>query len=402
MSTRITNITAGVATLPPPYRGSLVAGSGAIVSDEIATVLSNLGGPEKVLGTFRLDVTTEPGDPQYGSDVEVFADPINGDDANPGTETRKVKTFQRAWTLGAVPGARKRRIYLDAGTYPCTAPSPGQDTVFYAPPPLDEGEYLTVIGTPVDAGLGLLTATLVDLHVNQISIPAHAPNSMIGATLRVVNNNGGGTAAGARCMVKADDGVILTLANSLEWVSYGGIMLAGDQLVLERPGSILTCDTNFGFGGEVCFKDTKVDATAGSPGIMVFEACTVHNALNLELVANEVAIINNSQFSPSAIGVIFYDPPPFDTFLESGGVYIHDAIEVIIEQGGRFQRTNAISSSAVVFRDCAALVVHESGVFSMIDGGAAFLNTPVTLDGSTCLFRMVGAFDGVKIGRAHV
>jgi hypothetical protein len=327
-------------------------------------------------------------------DVEIFADPVAGDDSFPGTQTQPVQTFQRAWTLGAVLGRRKRRIYLAAGTYPCVSEG-GKDTVFYVAPPLDEGEFLTVFGTPVDAGLGLLTAgPPPGPYTNQVSIAAHAPNSMIGATLRVVNNNGGGTAAGARCMIKADDGVILTLCNSLEWVSYGGNIAAGDQLVIERPGSILTTDTNFGFEGALCFKDVAVDATTGI-GLIAFTDCKVQNALNLELRSKEVAIINNSQFSPSAIGLIFFDPPPFETFLESGGVYIHDAVEVIIEQGGRFQRTNAVSSAAVLFRDCPLIEVHESGVFSMVDGGAAFLNSAVMLDGSTCLFRMVGATDGV-------
>ena len=330
-------------------------------------------------------------------DVEIFADPINGNDANPGTEELPVQTFQRAWTLGAVPGTKKRRIYLTADTFPCTAPSPGQDVTFYAPTPLDEGEFITVIGTPVDVGGGLLTSTAVDVHTTQVSIPAHAPNSFIGATLRVVNDLGGGSAVGARCMVKADDGVILTLANSIEWVSFGGNMLAGDQLVLERPGSILTVDTNFGFSGAMCFKDVKVDATGGAPGLIAFDGCRVENALNLELVGFEVVVANNSIFSPSALGLIFFDPPPFDTFLESGGVYIHDVSEVIIEQGGRFQRTNAISSSAVVFRDCPAIEVRESGVFAMIDGGTAFLNSAVLLDGSTSLFRIGGTFDGVTV-----
>ena len=327
-------------------------------------------------------------------DLEIFADPVAGDDANPGTLALPVKTFQKAWTLGAVFGRRKRRIYLAAGTYPCVAQTPGQDILFYGADPLDEGEHLTVIGTPVDAGLGLLTATAVDIHTTQVSVAAHAPNSMIGATLRVVNNNGGGTAAGASCMVKADDGVILTLCNSIEWVAFGANMAVGDQLVLERPDSILTCDTNFGFTGAMCFKNVKADSTTGSPGVMVFSEAKVVNALNLELVSNEIAIINNSQFSPTAIGVIFYDPPPFSTFLESGGVYIHDTPFVIIEQGARLQQSNKLSSAAYLFRDCPAVVVHEDGVVSMDNGGGALVNSAVFVEGATSIFRMSGATDG--------
>ena len=61
MSTRITNLTSGLATLPSPYRGAIAPGRGVIVSDAPATVLANLGGVLQVEGVFRLDLTSEPG-----------------------------------------------------------------------------------------------------------------------------------------------------------------------------------------------------------------------------------------------------------------------------------------------------------------------------------------------------
>jgi len=71
MSTRITNLTSGLATLPSPYRGAIAPGRGAIVSDDPATVLANLGGVIQVEGVFRLDLTSEPGQPQYTANGTV-------------------------------------------------------------------------------------------------------------------------------------------------------------------------------------------------------------------------------------------------------------------------------------------------------------------------------------------
>lgn len=61
MSTLIINVTGGAAALPPPYRGVLGPGRGAIVSDSPATVLANAGGADNVIGMFRLETSTSPG-----------------------------------------------------------------------------------------------------------------------------------------------------------------------------------------------------------------------------------------------------------------------------------------------------------------------------------------------------
>jgi hypothetical protein len=61
MSTRIINLTSGLATLPAPYRGALAPGRGGVLSDSPATVLANLGGVLQVEGIWRLDITDEPG-----------------------------------------------------------------------------------------------------------------------------------------------------------------------------------------------------------------------------------------------------------------------------------------------------------------------------------------------------
>lgn len=65
MSTRIINLTPGLMTLPYPYRGAIGPGRGAIVSDDPATVLVNLGGIAQVEGVYRLDLTSEPGQAAY-------------------------------------------------------------------------------------------------------------------------------------------------------------------------------------------------------------------------------------------------------------------------------------------------------------------------------------------------
>ena len=87
MSTRLTNLTPALATLPYPYRGALAPGRGAIVSDSPATVLANLGGLYVVEGVFRLDLTSEPGqaafDPAVGTPSVVYADEAARDAVTP-------------------------------------------------------------------------------------------------------------------------------------------------------------------------------------------------------------------------------------------------------------------------------------------------------------------------------
>jgi hypothetical protein len=63
MSTLIINTSQGAATLPPPYRGTLGPGRGAIVSDSMSTVLANLGGAANISLIFRLETSSSPGNP---------------------------------------------------------------------------------------------------------------------------------------------------------------------------------------------------------------------------------------------------------------------------------------------------------------------------------------------------
>jgi len=65
MSTRITNLTPGLMTLPAPYRGALGPGRGGVVSDSPATVVANLGGVLQTEGVYRFDLTSEPGQAQF-------------------------------------------------------------------------------------------------------------------------------------------------------------------------------------------------------------------------------------------------------------------------------------------------------------------------------------------------
>jgi len=65
MSTRITNLTSGPASLPSPYRGIIAPGRGAIVSDSPPVVAEHFGGAVVIEGLFRLDWVTEPGQPQF-------------------------------------------------------------------------------------------------------------------------------------------------------------------------------------------------------------------------------------------------------------------------------------------------------------------------------------------------
>ena len=182
---------------------------------------------------------------------------------------------------------------------------PGKDTTFYVPPAVDGGEPLSVIGTSIDQ-LGVLTATVVDTHTTQVSAAPHV-GSMVGATLRVLT----GACAGSSCMIKADNGTMFTLCNSLEWLT-GANMAPGNTFAIERPGSILTSDSNLGFVGSLLsLKNVKIDGTGGAPGVVGCVAVIFENMVNCEIAnAFELAILNNAIFSPTAIGVLYFDPPP--------------------------------------------------------------------------------------------
>ena len=64
-------------------------------------------------------------------DVEIFADPVTGNDENPGSQDLPVKTFQKAWTLGAIEGTRKRLSTLRLGRI--LAPLRRRDRILFSP-----------------------------------------------------------------------------------------------------------------------------------------------------------------------------------------------------------------------------------------------------------------------------
>ena len=320
-------------------------------------------------------------------DVEIFADPgVLGDDANPGTQTQPVKTFQRAWTLGAVLGRRKRRIYLAAGTYPCTAPSPFQDNAFYCPAPIDEGEPLTVIGTPLDM-LGVLTVNSASPNGDQITLAGpHAGLPMVGATMFFLD----GPSAGINLQIKADDLTTFALCNSTQWTN-ATTPLPGDTFVVQRPGSILVTDTSWGFTGVLLgLKHIKIDVVSAGNSFLVLNNCQLQNIVNCEFASGtELAVDQNSIMCPGSLQFIYFDPPPFDYFLEAGSVYIHDS-DMLLAANAFFG--HAIGGVSCAVFENAFLSIERNSSLIMTEGGLALVNSNVQVGavGNGCKFLMEG------------
>lgn len=306
------------------------------------------------------------------TDVQLYVDPVNGNDANDGSQASPLQTFQKAWSLMPV-GTQKRRIFLSAGTFPITPADVNQDATFYVPPAASEGEPVSVIGTAVDSGLGSLTCTVSSANSRNIAAAPHA-GDFTGAALRMTS----GAAAGYRVSIESDNGTTFVLANSIEWLSQGPAVVAGDTFVVELPGSVLVPSCNIGFAGSnIGLKDLKIDC--GGNFLIALTDCLIENIENVEITgAVPLGVLNNSTFSPTSLSAVFFTPSPFDTTFASGcGVYIHDGA-INCRRNGLFGAAPGTDSSAVI-KNCTVRVQLTSA-FNMQNGGLAVIGSSFNVD----------------------
>lgn len=264
-----------------------------------------------VVGSAQTDVSDLP--------IEIYVDPVTGNDNNPGTLTSKVKTFAKAWSLMPV-GRMKRRIYLVAGNYPITVYE-----TYAVPPYLTGGEPVCVLGTPVASGLGTLvvTATVPSTSGGArrgISAAPHVGNFQ-GAALLFTS----GASTGRRFLIAEDDGTTFTLVNRVN-----SPVANGDTFIIERPGSVLVSANGNGIvfaEGACAFKDVKFDMTEGGVVLTFPQNVAVLAMENVEIATENGGgfnITDGANVRPASFDVPFLAPNPFSLALrQTCGVYAH-------------------------------------------------------------------------------
>jgi len=276
-------------------------------------------------------------------DVEIYVDPVGGNDANPGTPLAPVKTFPRAWDLMSM-GRKKRRIYLAAGSYDV----PGG--VYAVPPSLGStGEPVVIIGdnTTIETGtiLTVIPAGAGRLLVRTVPV---APEFAIGAALTFTNN----AAQGCRVTVAHDDGTTITL------VAPPTITPAdGDTYTIERPASILNLQfavANFQ-GGDFAMKNIKVT----SPGFGVFrpsEGGSLVAVENVEFDTDNIFVsVFNAHLRTTGFDILFLSPNPFsDALRPTCGVFAHGSnFNFFAFEGAAIGQPD---SGALVLKDCQLII----------------------------------------------
>jgi hypothetical protein len=301
--------------------------------------------------------------------VEIYVDPVGGDDANPGTPTSPVQTFPRALALMPA-GKALRRIYLVAGTYPIP-----NHVLYWNQWPVNQGEPVVVIGTPVPVALTVPQSTVLSSANRNRDITAQAAHagSLVGAAIRFTS----GAANGSRFLIGADTGTVITLNNR-----SNANVVADDTFVVERPGSILTVNSFLVFqGGAVAFKDVKFDCTSG--GIVDFTngaVCLANE--NVEYDCDNgggLGVTDNATLFPESFSNPFRSPNPFSTALRSScGLYVHgvdpdpngNADGIFIAREGKIGRLGTGRGGMVL--DTALVITFGNASFSP---GGPFIST---------------------------
>ena len=259
-------------------------------------------------------------------DVEIYVDPVGGNDNNPGTPTSKVQTFLKAWSLMPV-GRMKRRIFLVAGNYPIT----GLET-FAVPAYLAGGEPVCVLGTPVDVGLTVLQSTIA---ATMPSTTGGANRGITASAAHVGNLQGAsllftsGPVMGRRFLIAEDDGTTFTLVNRVN-LPFNAPIPPGNTFIVERPGSVLVSANGSGFAfteGVCAFKDVKFDMSEGGVTLTFAQNASAIAMENVEMALENGGgfnVVDGANVRPASFDITFLSPNPFSLALrQTCGIYAH-------------------------------------------------------------------------------
>jgi len=248
------NSVEGMFTLPLPYSGVLGPGQKAILADPPATVEANFGGkvPPVVTLTQVPDTTTPSTqsalpaavyDLNPTQDFAIYA-AVDGNDANSGLASNMaVETAIKAFSL--VPPNRQSsslKMYFGAGHFPidCTnlrpiifGPLSGPGPAGAISPSTQYNPFLEIIGTYQDVGLGVRTTTSPSdgTSVTDTGL-SMTVDAYFGYTVRCTQ----GANAGQRRGIKYNTATTLDLDTP-----FFNTVSAGDQFVVEQPGTFFDC-----------------------------------------------------------------------------------------------------------------------------------------------------------------
>jgi len=287
----------------------------------------------------------------FDTDLEIYADAVTGNDANPGTPTLKVKTWDKAFSLMSV-GRKRRRIFLAAGTYPIPAGN------YVVPPALGSvGEPVSIIGDNVIVETNKIGAIVSDSRIFTRDVAA-APQ--VGAALTITN----GTAMGRRLLIAFDDGLTITLLDRVG----SGLVAGTTTFTIERPATNLDIGANFVTftGAAFALKNVKFTG-AGAPALPALRFADQANCVSIENVDIDTdkisAVVTNfSVFRTASDDTGFLSPNPFSRALRrSCGVYLHGVAFGFFVDGqsnmGQAQNGGIVLNDSAIVLDSGSVLV---------------------------------------------
>lgn len=341
----------GMFTLPAPYGGAIGPGQSAILADDVATVLANIGVPLSQQVTLTQEPESTPLTSQAlntlvsaQSTLLLYADAVNGNDASNGlTATSPVKTLAKLRSL--IPGMWRSvvNVYLAAGTYEwndpaTTVPNWGMPTGPDAYPIAFVGGFDSLYGSKTSAATD---GTYVDgsfsttIDVNRGDFIQMTSGSNAGQRRTIISNTNLG-----RFNVNAP---------------FFDVVGAGDTFIVQRPNVIITSPSGFlgiqASRNRVGWLGVQFDASTAF-GFFVFdgaegqyEACQILNGfVGIEHRAAELQpspFIYNwglanplNPFSGDSVAVYFKNCfIQVDTHCNLQGYMVADSVDILLLSG---------------------------------------------------------------------
>jgi hypothetical protein len=320
--------------------------------------------------------------------IDIYVDPVTGNDNNNGSITAPFQTFRRAWNAQPAVWTQRCNIHLAAGTYPLNLTgqmllTPGRNVGA-------DSQRLTVIGTAVDSGLGtmVVTATAPTVAAPIVTTIDAAVSTTPGALRGAFYRN---TVTGERAMIT--DNTTPSPGNT-HFVLNGLVTIAiGNSFVIEKPGSILA----MGNQGPVVFTNGIVNisdvkfSTAGGAfksallatlgGIVNYTACE----LLLSSTFRAFGANDGVHLAPSLAGLYVHANAIGSVFVNNQssnkGSFIFDNCLVGGSAGG-FQSYDSIFSNGTSYVIVGGFFEVDTG---SIVGGGGFGGAQIILDETQAL-----------------
>lgn len=291
-----------------------------------------------------------------GGIIEFFADAVNGNDANPGTQALPVKTVFRMSKLSqSIPYyAGLMHLHFAPGTYPLD-----QDiTSFLLPARQGEvnnatlargnAQCLSFIGAYQNAGFGTRAVTAVTANSIADNTLVVAPDTIFGLRIRMLT----GAAAG-RTFCIADNtvgGVLKTLTDPLN----APVVAPGDQFVIERPSVVFQ-----GNSPNNTVLEVLGSGNAAMIGIQIDNSAveviggTIFNAETCMFTTAVILGIQNVHIAFRTVNCV-------DPTITIGSNVLNDSVGCLVTNGGIEELFAIQFNGSVVMRGGAVIFVTNS------------------------------------------